>query len=221
VNDDDLLKGLRDAVRRAEEEPAPPELGAPLGADFEAGVVAKLGGAKAAVRATPPRKRPAQVVALWTVLPALAVAAAVALSVGGTWRHGASPLPEYGAEVSGGVDAERGAGPATSRVSARADAPLRIVLRPATGTTEAPAVHAFVKGASGLREVALDTRTSASGSIELRGKAGDVTGGAPDATLLLVLTGAGSGLDAKTIAASAPPAPDGARVVPVDVHLVP
>jgi hypothetical protein len=216
VNDEELLAELRNAARRADAADAKgtgTALDAPLGAAFEARVAARIAG----------ERRPARARRLWVALPSLAAAAALVLALTKPWAaHPSSALPDYGIQVTGGEDVERGADAVPRRaVSARADAQLTVLLRPAHDVGEPVAVRVFaLRGASPV-EVAAETRASSTGSVEVRARAGELAGSARDASIVFVVTAASSAVDARAVAGGGEPAPEGARALRVELHVLP
>jgi hypothetical protein len=214
VNDEEILRELRESANRADGATTGTPLDAPLGTAFEAGVAAKV---VASRRAPKPRRT-------WFAAAAapLALAAAIALLIARPWRGptGAAPLPEYSVEVSGGADTERGAGTVTaSEVSAHRGDALG-VLRPATIVREPLVARAFASSGGDPREIAASSRTSEEGSIEVRTRVADVAGDATSASLTIVVARQSAGLDARAIANGAA-IPDGAKVVRIHVRVVP
>jgi hypothetical protein len=209
MNDDELLRGLRDAARRSDAKPPMAELSAPLGPQFEAPVAERIARKGRVVK---PRRA-----ALWFALaaPLAAAAAAIALWLAWPGRSPAAPLPEYAMEIAGGVDTERGATPSRTDVSARAGDTLSIVLRPATDVSAPVEAHLFVS----QRDVPATLRVSPSGSVELRARVADLAPASEtDVSATIVLTR--PGLDPKGALAPGAAVPAGARVMPLRVHVV-
>jgi hypothetical protein len=206
MNDDELLRGLKGAALRSEAK-SPPE--APLGPQFEARVVEQIVRSQRAVK---PRR------ALWIAAP-LAAAAAIALWLARPTVAPAAPLPEYAMEITGGVDAERGATPSRVDVSAHAGDMLTILLRPATDVSATVEAHLLVPQGGTLRDVQATQRISSTGSVELRAAVADLASASEsDVSATVVLTR--PGLDPKVVAAPGAVVPAGARVIPLRVHVV-
>ncbi len=209
MNDDDLIRELREATRRSDEAPTGTELDAPLGDAFQAQVAARIAAAR----------RPRQTRRLWlAVAGPVAMAAAIALWIARPHATFA-PLPEYAMEISGGQDSERGEdhAPRTSIV-ARADGSLTLLLRPANNVTGALAVHAFASHAGAVREVPATTRASSTGSVEVQGRVSDLAG-ADGATVIVVIARADSKVNALSIASGIEPAPADVKVAKVEVRI--
>lgn len=216
MNDDQLLRELRDAGRRSDSRPTGTPLDAPLGPAFEArmaDVIANGG------RVVPLRRRRAG--AVGAAVGALAVAASLAVWFARPSGTHAAALPEYALSVTGGVDAERGAAPSSARaVSARRGDTLAILLRPAVDTQPPVEAHFLVSHGSALQEVPSTQKVSETGSIELRTRVADLAAAGVidvDGTVVLVRPG----LDPKAIVSAGEPTITGARVLRLDVHVVP
>jgi hypothetical protein len=229
MNDEELLRGLKDAARRhPEPEPEAPDLSAPLGPAFEARMVEQLarrGAPSAPAPAPAPAPKPRSKV-VWLFAPVAAAAAVAALWLAWPGSSPTAPLPEYAMEVRGGVDSERGAPQAPrTGVSARPGDTLSIVLRPAIDVGQPIEAHLFASVAASaspptaLREVPVTLRVSASGSVELRVKVADLAPASePEVFTRIVLLR--PGLDPVGIARSAAPELAGARVFLLDVRIV-
>ncbi len=210
MNDDDLIRELRATAKRADEAPTGTPLDAPLGEAFEARVAARIGASRRGARGR------LRVLAFATPL-----AAAAALALWLARPHASlAPLPAYALEVSGAQDTERGADRVSgSPVVARADASLALLLRPTEDVTGPLEVHTFASHAGVVHEVIVATRTSPSGSVEIRARATDLAG--PDgATVLVVVGRAGTGGEARGIAESGN-APAGFRLARVEISVAP
>ena len=209
MNDDELLRGLR-----AEEAPPPSALDAPLGADFEARVAAQI------VRESAPKRRPGNGRrVIWIGAP-LAVAAAIALWIARPVSSAAAPLPEYAMEIAGGVDTERGAPAVRNEVSAHPGDTLTFVLRPATDVAAPVEAHVLAPEGENARDVAVETRVSTSGSIELRVRVSNLAPGASTGDVNATIVVARPGLDPVAIAKASEALPKGARVFHLVVHVV-
>jgi hypothetical protein len=209
VNDEDLIRELGAAARRSDDAPTGTDLDAPLGAEFEAKVATRI---VASQRAKRPRRA-------WLAVAApLAMAAAVALWIARPHATG-SPLPDYAMEVTGGEDAVRGESHAPqTTVVARADGSLTLLLRPASDVHGALDVRAFAASDGAIREVPVTTRISESGSIEMHGRVADLTG-ASGGAVIVVVSRAGSGVDARAVAAGNEAAPADVKVAKIDVRV--
>jgi hypothetical protein len=216
MNDDQLLRELRDAGHRSDARPTDTPLDAPLGPAFEARMADAIarGG-----RVVPIRRRRAGV--LTATIGALAVAASVAVWFARPSAPQVSALPAYALNVTGGVDSERGAAPAAQQsVSARRGDTLAIVLRPAVDTRPPIEAHVMVTRGGTLQEAPSTQKVSGTGSIELRMHVTDLAEtGVSDVAASVVLMR--PGLDPRAIASAGEPAMTGARVLRLDVHVVP
>jgi hypothetical protein len=211
MNDEELLRGLRGAARRADAKPTRTRLDAPLGAEFEARVAEQIAS----------ESRPAGVVrALRWIVPIAAAAAALVLWLARPRPTAYAPLPEYAMEVTGGVDVDRSAEPpARAEITARRSDTLTLVLRPPTDVPGPVEAHLFASHGRSPTEVPATTRVSASGSVELRAKVADIAPASEAVTsAMVVLTR--PGLDPRALSPGAV-APVGTRVLPLVVHVVP
>ena len=215
MNDERLLKELRAAARRADEAQTGTALDAPLGAGFEEGTVAQILAlqqreAKVPVRltlASKPSFAPGPVSfsrrARFAGVAALAAAAAVMLALAHPGRPGSAlELPAYSVVANGGQDTMRSEGSSASETQlATRDAPLTVTLRPPTEVTGPLRVAVYGVRGSNVTVAQASVRTSATGSVEIRGKAGDLVGAAPgEAQLVVVLAREGASFDARDVA---------------------
>lgn len=216
MNDDQLLRELREAGLRSDARPTGTPLDAPLGPAFQARMADAIANGGRVV----PLKRGRRG-AVAAAVGALAVAASVAVWFARPSVTQVAALPEYALSVTGGVDTERGAAPsAGGAVSARRGDTLAILLRPAVDTQAPVEAHVLVSHGGALQEVPSTQKASGTGSIELRTRVADLAEvgmSDVDATVVLLRPG----LDPKAIASGAEPTPPGARVLRLEVHVVP
>jgi hypothetical protein len=153
----------------------------------------------------------------------LAAAAALLLVLRRAPPAGDAALPAYALAVAGGLDEERGASPAAmGPITAPAQAPVTLLLRPDTEVSDALAVRVFALRDGRTREVAADVRTSATGSVEVRGRLGDLVGDAPGgATLVVIVARRGARFEPDALVAGDARAPAGVVVERVDARVVP
>jgi hypothetical protein len=218
MNDDDLLRGLREAARRGDEEPTGTPLDAPLGPAFEEAVVARLGQVVGSRRSARPR------VLYLAPIAALAAAAALLLMIRRAPPTGDLALPAYALAVAGGQDEERAGDQqaATSSVAARAQSPVTVLLRPDSAVRDALTVRVFASRDGKVREVAADVRTSDTGSVEVRGRLGNLVGDAPGgATLVVIVARQGARFDPGAIVQGGSPLPAGVVVERVEARVLP
>jgi hypothetical protein len=213
MNDDELLRGLRGAALRADEAPTPSALDAPLGPEFEARVAAQILAERAPKASAPKRGR-----VLWLAAP-LAAAAAIALWIARPTSPTTAPLPEYAMEITGGVDTERGAPSASTDVSAHPGDTLTFVLRPATDVALPVEAHLLAMDGGPPRDVPVEKRVSASGSVELRARVDDLAPHAGDVSSTIVV--GRPGVDAVAMSAPNATIKNDVRVFHLHVHVAP
>lgn len=233
MNDERLLSELRAAARRNDEARTGTALDAPLGDAFEEGAVAQIlaqqqretKGAARLTLASKPSLSPGPVSfsrrARFAGVAALAAAAAVVLALAHPGLpSGALDLPAYGVVASGGQDSMRGEGSSSSQVATR-DAPLTVTLRPPTEVTGALRVAVYAVRGANVTEAQASVRTSPTGSVEVRGKAGDLVGAAPgEAQLVVVVAREGASFDGRDVARGGS-APKGVLRASVAVRILP
>jgi len=218
MNDDDLLRELRDAARQRDGQRTETPLDAPLGPAFEEAVVARIVPVVRSRKSARPR-----VLFYLAPVAALAAAAALLLVIRRAPLAGDAALPAYVLTVAGGLDDVRAGGQpaATSSVAAHAQSPVTLLLRPDTAVHEALTVRVFASRDGNVHEVAAEVRTSATGSVEVRGRLGTLVGDAPGgATLVVIVARQGALFDPGALVPGGSPLPAGVIVERVEARVL-